>query len=449
VSHEIEGLRDALTDASAWAWYFGRKCISPGEEGGRIHAVQAWLADCPAQEVTAAWGRRSGKSLALGEVMLPRYAIKHQDREQWIFSRTHEQARIIFDYAVGVLIGTPLEVYVDSVVISPYPTIRLRGGGAVHARGLGNGGDSARGGGGDIVYVDEAGFIQRSVVDRVVGPILANARHPQQVNISTPNGLDWFHEAFMRGQPGGSVTSQSCHMPSWKSPFINRSYLRSERARRSRMAWDAEYGALFMDDQAAQFPWSILQPVIDEMLPLPAAPRPDRSYVIGFDPAETHDRSGVVVLDATDSDDLQVVQVLDISRQPYTAQRQQMASLSARYGNARVLVDETNHRALLQEMVQAGVPAAGFDFRGGRKVALIDGLTTTIEQRQIRIPAHAEDLVTEMRFFRREANAAGNLKLGAPEDGMDDLTTALALAVAQARTRQPRARMRMVGQARR
>jgi hypothetical protein len=157
---------------------------------------------------------------------------------------------------------------------------------------------------------------------------------------------------------------------------------------------------------------------------------------------------GRPVLDATNPDDLQVVQILDISRRPYTAQRQEIASLSARYGSAPVLVDETNHRALLQEMIQAGVPVAGFDFRGGRKVALIDGLTTTIEQQQIRIPAHAEDLITEMRFYRREANAAGNLKLGAPEDGMDDLTTALALAVAQAKTRQPRTRMRMVGQRR-
>lgn len=413
----------ALENAAVWAHCFGRKAK-------QLHQGQIAFADHPAKEKYACWGRRGGKSITIGEVMVPRRALRDPEIVQWIVSLTHDQARIIFDYAANVVLNSPLEAELDTIKWSSPLEMRFRNGSRVYARGLGHDGSTARGFGADVVYPDEAAFIKERIIAEVISPMLTASRFAEIAAISTPNGLNWFYDAYMRGMPG-TGDCQSFHMPTWHNPFLNRSHLRNEKIKRTSLAWDVEYGALFVDDQAAQFPWRILEPVIDPDLPMRQEPEASRRYVIGYDPADTQDRSGVVVLDAT-ARPWTPVHIEDISRTGYVAQKREIARLSSAYRQAPVLID-ASHTSLMQELEVLGVPITEFRFTNESKRDLIDGLALSIEQRELRLPFH-QDLISELKFYRREKNKAGNLVLGAPEDGYDDLATALALAVSEAKT---------------
>lgn len=415
---------DKLENAAAWAHYFGRKAK-------QLHVGQVAFADHPAKEKYACWGRRGGKSIIIGEVMVPRRALRDPEIQQWIVSLTHDQAKIIFDYAANVVLNSPLEEALDSIKWSSPLEMRFRNGSRVYARGLGHDGSTARGFGADVVYPDEAAFIKERIIHEVVFPMLTASPYAEVAAISTPNGHNWFYDAYMRGLPQTNEVA-SFHMPTWDNPFLNRSHLRAEKLRRPKVAWDVEYGAQFVDDQAAQFPWSILESVIDQDIPLPGSCILDHQYVIGYDPADTHDRSGVVILDVTSRPWIPVF-IDDISGSGYVAQKETIRDLAGQYGNAAVLID-ASHTPLMQELQATGVKVREFRFTAESKRDLLDGLLLTIEQADVRLPFH-QDLIGEMKAYRRETGKTGRLQLGAPEGGYDDLTTALALAVAAAKMR--------------
>jgi hypothetical protein len=66
-------------------------------------------------------------------------------------------------------------------------------------------------------------------------------------------------------------------------------------------------------------------------------------------------------------------------------------------------------------------------FTYSSKIDLFDNLSRLVEDREIAFP-FIEDLVHEMQFLRRQQQPSGRLEIAAPEQGYDDLTTALALA---------------------
>jgi hypothetical protein len=190
--------------------------------------------------------------------------------------------------------------------------------------------------------------------------------------------------------------------------------------------------AHFLDSQLAQFPWSVLSRCIDPELPFPGNPQEGHVYSAGYDPAETQDRSGFVVIDTT-THPWQVVECLDLSSLDYPAQKREVASLSQKWNGWEVLMDVTGHASHAQELSDYltpdgyQTPVRGMRFTYSGKIDLFDNLSRLVEEREIVFP-FIENLIHEMKFLRRQQRRSGRLEISAPEQGYDDLTTALALA---------------------
>jgi phage FluMu gp28-like protein len=323
---------------------------------------------------------------------------------------------------------------VSRVVESPFPELWLAapaGQGRMEtsvilARSTGHDGKFLRGRGPDRVVIDEAAFCPERVLSAVVPPMLAVGEHRGLDMLSTPFGKSGtYYELFMRGQVGdGDV--RSFRFPSSASKYVSQEYLEEQRGRMTQLAYDTEFDAEFLDDQASVFRHDIIQAAIDADI------RPGtvdgHRYVIGFDPAKYSDRSGVVVLDITEKPH-RAVEVLDIGGREYLRQAARVVSLSEAYNRAPVLLDSTSHDQMLEELQRQGVKASGYKFTSESKSELIDGLVMALEHGRIRIPHHA-DLIRELTYYRFATKPAGNVKLGAPEGvgHYDDLVTALALA---------------------
>ncbi len=160
----------------------------------------------------------------------------------------------------------------------------------------------------------------------------------------------------------------------------------------------------------------------------------ERRYVAGYDPAKWVDRSAIVVLDTTERP-WRVMDIQDIGGTDYILQATVVKTMADRFNRAHVLVDSTSHDQMLEQLKKDGVKVEGYQFTNASKQELINGLVIAMEQGDVKIPNHRL-LVEELKYYRKEFTAAGNVKLGAPDKpGIhDDLVTALALAVHAAKT---------------
>ncbi|MGH2447439.1 MAG: terminase large subunit domain-containing protein, partial [Chloroflexota bacterium] len=314
------------------------------------------------------------------------------------------------------------------VKLTPFGEVSLVNGSSIHARTAGqDGGVKARGREADRVVIDEAAYVPGRVITDVVGPFMATSDHAELILISTPFGRNHFSDYFERGQ-AGVAGHRSFQFPTATHPGLRPGYLEEQRAQMTDLAYRVEYLAEFAEDQNAVFPWSLIESCLSD---LPRGPRPNRQYVIGYDPAKYSDRSGVAVVDVTESP-YALAEILDISGRDYLTQTRIISELSATY-HAPVLLDATSHDQLLEQLLADGIEAEGYRFSNESKRELIDGLVLTLEQHGLLLYSDS-DLLDELKYYRYQLTAAGNVRLGATESHHDDLVTALALAVQLARS---------------
>lgn len=394
--------------------------------GVRLHAGQVEFLSTPAKVKVACCGRRWGKSYSTS-VDLIHFAVMHAETQQFLIAPTHDQAGIIFRYVERMLRGSAIAELVAKVVYSPFPEIRLQNGAVIRARSAGHDATNVRGHGADRIVMDEAAFIPQAVYETVT-PLLANSAYGELVLISTPFGMNHFYEYWTRGQDGSGEV-RSFRFPTSSSPYVTPRYLEQQRREMTQLAYQVEYEAAFAEDQNAVFPWSLIETCLADEIDV--EPQADHRYVLGYDPAKYSDRSGVAVLDITD-EPWRVLHTLDISGRDYLTQAAQIETLCRQYHDAPVLLDATSHDQMLEHLLAKGVRAFGYRFTNESKRELIDGLVLTMERAGLRFPRYPA-LLDELKYYRYELTASGNVKLGADDAHHDDLVTALALAVHQAK----------------
>jgi len=411
------------------------------------HAKQAEFLECRADTKVACAGRRWGKSTACAIDALW-WAITRPGTTQFVIAPTADQARIIWDRARELAEQSVLAELITKVVQSPFPELRLttldeagnQAESVIMARSSSHDAKYLRGHGADRVIVDECAFVPEIVLSQTVPPMLSASSYRELVLISTPFGTGtYFHHRFCDGR-GVDPTIRSFHYPSSSNPRLPTEYLEQQRRQMTQLAYQTEYEALFLDDQASVFRHAVIQAAIDDTIGAGAVE--GHRYVIGYDPARYADRSGVAVLDVT-SEPQRAVEVRDLGGHEYLQQAAAIRGLSATYNRAQVLLDATSHDQMVEELSRNGVRAQGYKFSNESKRELIDGLVLALERGNLRIPNHA-DLIKELTYYRFETTASGNVKLGAPDGPghFDDLVTALALAVWKGKRRMPYSRYR-------
>lgn len=171
--------------------------------------------------------------------------------------------------------------------------------------------------------------------------------------------------------------------------------------------------------------------------------KPNARYVIGIDLAKLRDFTAWCVL-RTDVQPYRVVDVGKLGHMDYTIQVELLDALVKRFGNPRVIVDESAAgTAVVELMRKRGWRVEEFKFTNDSKARLVMDLAVGFEQRHIVLPKVGRtlnenraiaDLEVELFNFEPTELRSGNLHYGAAGAYHDDLVMALCLAWSARRT---------------
>jgi hypothetical protein len=403
------------TARALWGW-------EPHSEGQRD-----WLL-CNAKVKVGACGRRWGKSESTA-IDVALFALERHGASQLILAPSEDQTRIIMgevsnrlwqiEDAASNLIEKRTPYHTIQIISSSPPSV-------ITARTVGPDGRGLRGRKAHRVIVDEAAYVADSVMESVVGPILADY-DGELVLISTPAGRNHFWRAFERGRDPDQPRYRSFQFPSSLNPHLSADYLANEQATKPERVWMVEYLAEFADADGLVFrnvaaccggDWE--------------EPRAGRLYAAGLDLARVNDYTVLSIVDVASR---RLVLLDRYNKIDWPLQVQRVAVACRRYNRASLLVEVNNvGDAILGDIRRAGVNARGFETTVSSKPDLIDALAVAFEQASIHLPDRekAPVLIDEILSYAYQRTGAGYVRMGAPDGSHDDCVVSLALAWRQA-----------------
>ncbi len=423
-SRTLARVRLALADA-LWGW--------------KAHPTQRqWLLS-EASVKAAACGRRWGKTEAQA-VDAATFALLFGGSEQMVVAPTYDQASLIARGVERLLLSSPTTRSLTQARKTPYPLITV-GASRIAARTADEDGRALRGHRADRVIVDEAAFVRDSVITEVIQPMLADS-DGQLILISTPYGRNLFWKLWSQGGSGGRT--ESFRFPSSANPHISRRYIDEQRSELPERAFQAEYLAEFVDDQACAFPWADIQ----RCLELGRTPSKAPGYawesriVAGVDWARYGDWTVCVALEIA-REPWRVVAMDRFQGKSWQGAVLQVEEFLKRTGACAALSDATatGGDALLEQLRLAAEDTAcdvqGFVFTAASKQQLIEHLGVRMAHGELALPPesepHAPDLIREIKGYEYALRPGGAISFGAVPGGHDDCVSALALAAWQAR----------------
>ncbi|WP_435153405.1 phage terminase large subunit [Haladaptatus sp. DFWS20] len=356
-------------------------------------------------------GRRPGKS-EMAAMALVVFACRHpESRCAWV-SPTYKQSDIGWEQIRAAL----PETLVASATRSKPRSLELVNGSRIDFRSADRP-DSIRGVGLDLLVLDEAAYVPEETWHRVLRPTLTDTEG-HLLAISTPNGRNWFHDLFLRGQNDDDWTAYaSFQYPTATNPYVSDSEIEEAEASVTQRVFAAEYRAEFTDNTGGVFR-NVRECISDYDWEAYDGERPFR---IGVDFARHHDYTVIIAVDATGT-------LVHFDRRKGQSWPQIQAAIERAYDQypGRCRVDSTRDNKIVADLERAGVSVDPVTFSSQRKQALIENLVTRLEQRELTLP----DILVlrhELQAFEYEVTQAGNVRYSAPSGQHDDVVDALAL----------------------
>jgi hypothetical protein len=314
--------------------------------------------------------------------------------------------------------------------------------------------DHLRGAGLDFVVLDEAAFMHPSVWPEVVRPMLLE-RKGRALFLSSPNGLNHFHDLYqlgLRGSSpslrsgegvrgrgyievlGGEVSSghgvrvkpdrrfwRSFHYTAAENPLVDPEELEAIRAQTPERIFREEYLAEFLADVGQVF-----RGIRDAATaPLDALPIPGVRYLMGVDWGRENDATAIVVINA---DSRRMVALDRFNQVSWSLQRGRLKAIYDHWQPAIIWAESNSIGAPNIEALQSeGLPVRPFVTTAKSKPALIEDLALAIERADLALLPD-ETLLGELASYRMERLPAGGYRYGAPPGLHDDLVIAAALA---------------------
>lgn len=298
---------------------------------------------------------------------------------------------------------------------------------------------------GDII-LEEAGSIKDSIIQSVIMPMGATT-DPTIIKIGTPRGKNHFYESSR--DPNYSVHQYDFSYPV-KAGLISQTYIDEQRALSTEIAFRTEYGAEFIADSDAYFPYELIDNCTDKALTWESyTPIIGKQYYIGADIARLGQDSTCIIIIEVENGAGKVVQIVDIPKAKLDIVIERIRQLVTYYNPKRVFVDETGLGAGVSDilsrdynmpklqqgkqvsafphMVNYGDKIVGVKFSIQSKLDMYSNLQVLMNSSKIRYPAHPK-LIAQLRDFRYEVTENQNVKLHHSERGFDDYCDALALA---------------------
>lgn len=380
-----------------------------------LRPSQAVIAASSARFRVVACGRRWGKT-TLGLVMAAQAAAK--GHRVWWVSPTYGLSFHPWRLLKKVFTGQ-WEHKLESERF-----IALPGGGTITVKSADNP-DHLRGVGLDLVIVDEAAYVSRETWEAVLMPALAD-RRGSALLASTPNGQNWFWEAFVRGQDDALEQWQSWHAPTAGNPLIHPDEIAQAKAVLPARIFRQEYEAAFLPGGGSVFR------EVERMALAPSDPAPAAGHrtVMGVDFGRYHDFTALAVIDCDAEPVPSLVALERFGEAEWAVQRERIIRLAQKWQVEAILAEanamgEPNIEALRER----GLPVRAFTTTAQSKGPLIENLVKAIEESEIHIMPDPV-LLNELKAYTYEVSRfTGRTSYFAPEGLHDDTVIALALAV--------------------
>lgn len=100
--------------------------------------------------------------------------------------------------------------------------------------------------------IDEAAFVKEDVFTKILRPALADLKG-EAVLISTPDGRNWFYDAFMTGSSGNSADWKSWHLTTRDNPTIDPEEIEAAKKSLSSFHFKQEFEASFTNSGSGMF----------------------------------------------------------------------------------------------------------------------------------------------------------------------------------------------------
>lgn len=278
--------------------------------------------------------------------------------------------------------------------------------------------ESMVGEGVDYVVVDEAAVMNERVWLQIIRPTLMDTKGSALL-ISTPRGLNWFYDVWVRGQDEEFPDYASWKFPTAASPYIDDAEIEEAEKTLPAVVYEQEILAEFVSNAAAVFRFDE-----GEAVKNPIGVVKDMHIVMGIDLAKHRD---FTVLTASDSTTRRAVYHDRFNAVSWPQQRRRIRAavkkLEDEGATVTCVVDSTGiGDVIFDDMEEEGFDVIPVKFTPQWKQMAVYLLSADLERGGAFI---LPNQVNEFRQYRYEVSeTSGRMKFGAPEGAHDDEVSA-------------------------
>jgi hypothetical protein len=289
-------------------------------------------------------------------------------------------------------------------------------------------GDRLRGYGTTMFVLDEAARCSQDSFESLVTN--TTQTRGKGIIISTPKGRGWFYETYKRGDKSLLVPGEVDPNPEWRSfrcavkqnPYVKKETLDELKRLFSESMYRQEVEAEFLSDRDGVFGdiHSCISGELEE-------PEYGHIYVVGCDLAQLHDYTVMVVMDYERN---HVVGFYRFNKMSWEAIYQQIAAVTRKYNNAKLVIDATTYGSAPVETLARhyNIDVLPFKITSNElKSELIEKLKISIERKEISYP-NIPVLIQELSDYEYKISGRGTTIYSAPRGKFDDTVLATSLA---------------------
>jgi len=281
--------------------------------------------------------------------------------------------------------------------------------------------DSVRGRKYARVIVDEAAMVPNlgDAWQAAIRPTLTDYEG-DAFFLSTPKGINFFHECYSRGVDGTQPDWAAWHSPTLDNPHIKPAEIEAARQELPEQIFRQEYLAEFLQNSGAVFR------NIDACLRADTGDHTGHQLFAGVDWGQKNDFTVISIICGTCR---QEVELDRFNKIEWAFQRARLRAIADRWIVASTIVESNSIGSPnLEALQREGMSVRGFETTGSSKPPLIQSLALCLEREECHFLPDPVGRVELLSYESRVNSTTGRVSYSAPEGGHDDTVIARALA---------------------
>jgi len=358
--------------------------------------------------------RQIGKSLLISQLVL-HSAINNEKVIVGVVSLTYKQVKLIYNSISNILANTPIVSSDNKSELE----IKLVNGSVIKFFSIQNY-DAIRGQTFEFLAVDEAAYIPPNVYQQVLQPTTL-ARGRKTVLCSTPRGINYFYDIFMRGMDEDDKTTISFKFDYTANPYFNLDEIHAIKKQLPDGIFRAEYLGEFSENSSVF--GNIKDVCIHHEYPIPSG-----NLFCGIDVGLFHDYAVASIFDSTGN----LVAFYRSKTGSINKLNSELEEFLKKHKPTKTLIEWNSIGVSVYEYLQPRIRGVeGFKTTAVSKPDLINQLQNSIEDKRIKLPhqhmvPEIYDELVNFSFNYSEKTRA--IQYSALPGKHDDIVISLALA---------------------